>query len=195
MPPPPARSGLRLAIAAALVLVGACAYIPEHLDGLPAGGPWTELPLRSWLAEDRIEPRAVAACADPECPQRLAVGVFRASGADADALAAVLRDPEQLARALRAPKLAPAGLRAAGRRAAAAKPPVRTSVEARPLSAGDLSGFTLALGRADGKAPPAFGAALGRRSGDVLEVVLVVGDDEAAVAATARKVARENLGR
>src|SRR4051812_49626110 len=107
MPLPFARSGLRLASAAALVLVGACAYIPEHLDGLPVGGAWTELPLRSWLAEDRIEPRAVAACADPECPQRLAVGVFRAAGADADALAAGAGGPAAPAPPLRAPKPPP----------------------------------------------------------------------------------------
>ena len=174
--------------------VAGCLYIPQHLEGLPAGPPYTALPLRSWLAEDRIEPRAVVACASDECPHRIAVGVFRASGAEADALAATLKDPDALARALRAGKARSAGTPAT-RNKSAAVPPVRTAVEARAFGAGDLSGFTLALSRADGEGRPAHGAALGRRSGDTIDVVLVVGDDEGAVAATALKVARDDFGR
>ena len=166
----------------------ACTAIPRHLDGMPTEAPYTALPLRSWLAEDRIEPTAVVACASPECAQRIAAGVFRASGREADGLAATLKDPQALARALRAQPLSPASRKlAAGRRP---KPRVETAVEARPFEDRDASGFTLRIGRADGEGRPAYGAALGRRSGDILEVVLVVGDDEAAVAATAVSVAR-----
>ena len=120
--------------------------------------------------------------------------MFRASGREADALAATLRDPESLARALRAPKALSAAARLS-RKKAPAKPRVRTAVETRPFGEGDVSGFTLTLSRADGEGRPAYGAALGRRSGDTLEVVLVVGDDEPAVAATALKVAREDFTR
>jgi hypothetical protein len=160
---------------------------------MPTGAPYTALPLRSWLAEDRIEPTAVVACASEECAQRIAVGVFRASGRDADRLAATLKDPQALARALRAQKpLSPAARKLAGRRP---KPRVETAVEARPFEDRDASGFTLRIGRADGEGRPAYGAALGRRSGEILDVVLVVGDDEAAVAATAVRVARADFTR
>lgn len=195
MSPSHARSALLLVVgAAAVALAAACAYIPEHLDGVPAGPPWTALPLRSWLAEERIEPRALVACADPECPHRIAVGHFRASGAQAEALAATLRDPEALARALRAPRPTPGGKRTVAR-APAGKAPVRTAVETHPLREGGLSGFTLALGRADGKGRPAFAAALGRVADDSVEVVLAIGSDEDAVVATARRVAKQNLAR
>jgi hypothetical protein len=181
-------------VAGALPLLAtACTYIPRQLDGLPAGPPYTALPLRSWLAEDRLEPTAIVACARDEGPHRIAVGVFRASGGEADALAATLKDPEALARALRTPKPLSAGRFSA--RKPVTKPPVRTAVEARPFGDGEFSGFTLALSRADGKGSPAYGAALGRRSGETIEVVLVVGDDQAVVAAAAVRVAREDLAR
>jgi len=190
-----ALSRLMALLASALTLAApACTAIPRHLDGMPTEAPYTALPLRSWLAEDRIEPTAVVACASEECPQRIAVGVFRASGREADGLAATLRDPQALARALRAQKpLAPAARKlAAGTRP---KPRVKTAVEAQPFEDRDASGFTLRIGRADGEGRPAYGAALGRRSGEILEVVLVVGDDEAAVAATAVSVARADFSR
>jgi hypothetical protein len=96
-------------------------------------------------------------------------------------------------RLARAKALSPAARKlAAGPRP---KPRVETAVEARPFEDRDASGFTLRIGRADGECRPAYGAALGRRSGDILEVVLVVGDDEAAVAATAVRVARADFTR
>jgi hypothetical protein len=182
-------------LAGALTLATtACTSIPRHLDGVPGTSPFTALPLRSWLAEDRIEPTAVVACASDECPQRIAVGVFRASGREADALAATLKDPQALARALRDRKRLSPAIRAATRKTPA-KPRIATAVEAKPFDDGEASGFMLSLGRADGEGRPAYGAALGRRSGESLEVVLVVGDDESAVAATAIRVARQDFTR
>jgi hypothetical protein len=196
MPSRSSRPRITAVLASALTLgaLAACTSIPRHLDGVPVAPPYTALPLRSWLAEDRIEPTAIVACASDECPQRLAVGVFRASGGEADVLAATLRDPQALARALRQPKLLSPAIRRATRKASP-KPRVATAVEARLFDDGDASGFMLALSRADGEGRPAYGAALGRRSGETLEVVLVVGDDEAAVAATAIRVAREDFAR
>jgi hypothetical protein len=195
MPCRSSLSRLTALLACALTLAAAaCSAIPRHLDGVPTHAPYMALPLRSWLAEDRIEPTAVVACAGEECAQRIVVVVFRATGREAEVLAATLRDPQALARALRAQKpLSPAARKLAGQ-----TPPkvrVATAVEARPFEDGDVSGFTLAMGRADGEGRPAFGAALGRRSGEILEVVLVVGDDEAAVAATAVRVARADFTR
>lgn len=188
------RTAPLLASALTAGVVAGCLYIPRHLEGVPAGPPYTALPLRSWLAEDRIEPRAVIACMSDECPHRIAVGMFRASGSEADTLAATLKDPDALARALRAEKSPSAASRSRGKKDGA-RAPVRTAVEARPFGEGDLSGFTLALSRADRKGRPAYGAALARRSGEILDVVLVVGDDDGVVAATALKVAQEDFGR
>lgn len=175
-------------------MVASCIYIPVHLEGVPVEPPWTAFPLRSWLAEDRVEPRAVVACMDANCPHRVVVGLFRASGSNGEALAAILRDPAPLAASLRAPKAALAALRgtAAGRLRVA---PVVTTAETKLLREGALSGFTLAFGRADGAGRAAYGAALGRQAGGAVELVLAVGDDEEAVTSTARRVARENIGR
>lgn len=189
------RSRIMPLVASALSLAAAaCTSVPRQLDGVPAEAPYMALPLRSWLAEDRIEPTALVACASEECPQRIAVGVFRATGREADVLAATLKDPQALARALRARKPLSPAARALPKKTPQ-KPRVQTAVEARPLEDGDVSGFTLAMRRADGEGRQAYGAALGRRSGDTLEVVLVVGDDEGAVAATAVRVAREDFAR
>jgi hypothetical protein len=46
----------------------------------------------------------------------------------------------------------------------------------------------------DGTKAPAFGAALGKRAGEDLEVVLVIGTTEDAVQETARRVADRELG-
>ncbi len=174
-----------LASALTLLAITACAYIPRPVAGIPAAPPWTALPLRNWLAEDRGEPEAVAACFSAECPQRLAVGVFRLDGPQARASEAVLADPERLVRHLRQPAEEASG----GRGAAKARQPVRTIASARALSAGGYEGFALTLGRADGTRRPAHAAALGMRNGDALRIVLVVGEDPAAVEATARQVA------
>ena len=193
MPCRSSLSRLTALFASALTLAAAaCSAIPRHLDGVPTDAPYMALPLRNWLAEDRIEPTAVVACASGECAHRIAVGVFRASGREADVLAATLKDSQALARALRAQKpLARAARKLAAK--ARQEPRVATAVEARPFEDRDASGFILAMSRADGR--PAYGAALGRRSGEILEVVLVVGDDEAAVAATAVRVARADFTR
>ena len=180
--PPP---NVLFALALALLVLTACDTIPRPIAGIPAMGPWTTLPLRNWLAEDRGEPEAMAACFSAECPQRLAVGVFRLAGPEARAAEAVLADPERLARHLRRP----AAEASTGREALKARRTVRTVARARPLSAGGHQGFALTMGRVDGAERSAHAAALGIPSGDALRVVLVVGDDPAAVEATARQVA------
>ena len=38
-------------------------------------------------------------------------------------------------------------------------------------------GFAIDLAPADGSKPPAYGAAFGRREGEALDVVLVIGED------------------
>jgi hypothetical protein len=147
---------------------------------VPAGAPWEALPLRKWLAEDRAEPVALSFCAPPECRPGLAVSVIRLKGRDAQVTHALLQDPERLARALRSP---------AGR-----SKPVRTLVSVERLRDAPHPGFAISLAPADGGKAPAHGAALGRRSGDELEVVLVVGDNPENVQDTARRVAEGELG-
>lgn len=168
-----------LGLVLALGLSG-CGYIPRAVEGVPPGSPWQALPLRKWLAEDRAEPVALAFCAPPQCSPGLAVGVVRLTGRDARITEAVLNDPDRLARALRSP---------AGR-----GKPVRTAIAVERLKDAPYPGFTIRLAPADGQKPAAFGAALGRRSGDDLEVVLVIGDSAEAVQATARQVAARELG-
>ena len=160
--------------------LGSCGYIPRQVAGLPTGTSWDALPLRKWLAEDRSEPVALAFCVPPDCSPGLAVGVIRLSGKDADITEAVLKDPERLARALRSP---------AGR-----EKPVKAHITVERLGDGPHPGFAIDLAPADGGKRPAYGAAFGRRKGETLSVVLVIGEAQDAVLATAREVAARELG-
>ncbi|MBA1155729.1 hypothetical protein [Microvirga mediterraneensis] len=160
--------------------VASCGYLPRQVAGLPSGPPWDALPLRKWLAEDRAEPIALAFCAPPECSPGLAVSVIRLTGKDADITDAVLKDPERLARALRSP---------AGR-----EKPVKTRISVERLKDSPYPGFAIELAPSDGGKRPAYGAALGRRSGSDLEVVLAIGEAPDAVRERAKEVAARELG-
>jgi hypothetical protein len=148
----------------------AALHFPSHVEGLPADGSWTALPLRAWLAEGEVRAEAVSACLDP-CAPRVAVGVFRATGAQARALAAALRDPEGLARALEHPTR-PDRPRAAAR--------------AQRLT-GAVPGFALTLTRTDGTRP--VHARVLARGADPLRFVLAIGEDPEAVARLAAEAA------
>jgi hypothetical protein len=148
--------------------------------GVPPGEPWFALPLKRWLAEDRAEPEALAVCRRPECGPAMVVSVLRVTGPDADIAEAVLGRPERLRAALEDMK---------GR-----KSKVRSVAQVRRIEDGAFQGFALSLGRADGERRPAHAAALGRRAGAGLRLVLVIGEDEDAVEAAVRRVAAQHLG-
>lgn len=160
--------------------VASCGYIPRPVAGVPPGTPWDALPLRKWLAEDRAEPVALSFCAPPECSPGLAVSVIRLTGKDAQVTEALLKDPERLARGLRSP---------AGR-----EKPVTTRITVERLRDGPYPGFAIDLSPADGGKRPAYGAAFGKREGEALSLVLVIGEAQDAVLATAREVAARELG-
>ncbi|WP_116530671.1 hypothetical protein [Microvirga sp. KLBC 81] len=161
--------------------LASCDYIPRTVAGLPSDTSWDALPLRKWLAEDRAEPIALSFCAPPSCSPGLAVSVIRLKGKDAQITEALLKDPERLARALRSP--------------ADQDKPVRTDISVDRLKDGPYPGFTITLAPMDGKKPPAFGAALGKRSGEDLEVVLAIGQSAEVVRQTAHEVAARELGK
>jgi hypothetical protein len=157
-----------------------CGYIPRQVAGLPSGTSWDALPLRKWLAEDRAEPVALAFCAPPECSPGLAASVIRLTGKDAEITDALLKDPERLARALRSP---------AGR-----EKPVKTQITVERLEDAPYPGFAIDLAPADGSKRPAYGAAFGKRDGEALSVVLVIGEVQDVVRETAKDVAARELG-
>jgi len=159
--------------------LGACHLVPQAVRGVPFEEPWLVLPLRSWLAENRAEPEAIALCRPPVCGPGLVVGVVRLSGREADLAEGALRSPERLARALSTPK--------------DPKSTVQTAATAKPLVAGASRGLTLTLQRRDGT-HPAYGAVLAHRFGADLRMVLVIGEDPDSVENTARRVAREHMG-
>ncbi|HEU6442531.1 MAG TPA: hypothetical protein VFF38_09235 [Microvirga sp.] len=173
---PPRLLSRSILLLIALALTG-CDYIPRTVAGLQTDASWGALPLRKWLAEDRAEPIALSFCAPPSCSPGLAVGVIRLTGEDARITQAVLEDPERLARALRSP---------AGR-----EKPVKTKVSVERLMGAPYPGFTITLAPSDGSKPPAHGAALGRRAGEELDVVLAIGVSPEAVEQRVREAMRE----
>ncbi len=168
-----------LILFAALGLVG-CDYLPRTVAGLHADASWGALPLRKWLAEDRAEPIALSFCAPPECSPGLAVSVIRLKGRDAQVTESLLKDPERLARALRSP--------------VDRKKPVKSTIAVERLRNAPYPGFAITLAPTDGAKPPAYGAALGRRSGEDLDVVLVIGASPEIVQQSVREVAARELG-
>jgi hypothetical protein len=171
--------------AAALFSATGCSYIPEPVAGLPETlqAPWINLPLRSWLAEDRAIPEAVALCVPPECRPGLVVSVLRLRGPEADAAERLLRDPAPLAARLATPAPPPAK---------GAKPRERSVSTIALLQEGDAGGFAVDITREDGKRH-AHGAALARRIGADLRIVLVVGEERSTVLNAVRRTAAAHL--
>lgn len=164
----------------ALGLTG-CDYIPRTVAGLQTDASWTALPLRKWLAEDRAEPIALTFCAPPACSPGLAVGVFRLKGRDAEITDTLLRNPERLARGLRSP--------------VDREKPVRTDIAVQRLKDAPYPGFTITLTPRDGGKLPAYGAAMGRRSGESLDVILAVGVSPELVEQSVREAAAREWSR
>jgi hypothetical protein len=152
-----------------------CDYVPRTVAGLQTDASWDALPLQKWLAEDRAEPIALSFCAPPSCNPGLAVSVIRLKGKDAQITESLLKDPERLARGLHSP--------------VDRKKPVRTHVAVERLKDAPYPGFMITLSPMDSEKPPAYGAAVGRRSGEDLEVVLAIGLSSEVVRQSVREVA------
>lgn len=173
------------ALALAVSLAG-CVYMPRQVAGLDPNDAWTSLPLRSWLAEERGEAEAIAACFGGECRDRIGVGVFVLKGEAARDARAVLDDPRRLT----------ADLRARERRDESEKrKKIDVTIDARPITAGPARGFELTMSSRQEPARVAIGVVLARQEGDGLRVVMAVGEDRAVVDAAARQTAAEVLGR
>ena len=91
----------------------------------------------------------------------------------------MLRDPARLARALGS--ASPAGLQ---------RP--HAIVSARRIEDPTYRGFAISLAPSDGRKPPAYGAAFGRRTREALKLVLVIGDDEDGRARDPHRVAERD---
>lgn len=171
---PPAAAALTLAAGLA-----ACIYLPEPVAGLPGGGSWVALPLRGWIAEGGIAAEGVAGCFAPDCAPRVAIGLFRAAGAEARTLSGVLREPERLVRFLAERDRADS---------APQRKAVRSVVTVERLREGGLSGFAGTLAREDGSRA-AHAAVLGAETRGGLRVAIVIGDSAEGVRMAAREVA------
>jgi hypothetical protein len=176
---PASRRALSFGLALVVGSLSGCGYIARPVEGVPPGAPWEALPLRKWLAEDRIEPEAMAFCAPPECRPGLVVSVVRLTGKDADITDAILKDPERLAQALRS--------------SVDKTKPITTLVSVQRLEESASYGFSITLTPTKGMKSPAYGSALGRRFEGDLRLVLVIGEDAKAVQATALQVASREL--
>jgi hypothetical protein len=178
----PSRLSARARFAAAslaLAALAGCIWLPAPVEGLPGGGSWVALPLRGWIAEGGLRAEGIAGCFSGECAPRVAVGIFRATGAEARTLQAVLREPERLARFIAAQDAADTNPRRQG---------LRTIATVERLREGAASGFIAALMREDGTRA-VHAAALGRETGEGLRLALVVGESPEGVRAVAQEVA------
>lgn len=158
-------------------------YFPSYVGGVPSGHPWSAMPLRSWLVRDGVVAEAVTGCFTPDCPQQVAVGLFRATGEQAERLARLIEAPEPLAWSLRDAPPRPG--------TSAPRPAVSFEVDRLPLRG--LPGFQLAMIRADGRRKPVYVRVAGRREDDSLRFLMVFGADRDAVAFVADNAARNEF--
>lgn len=201
-------SPFRLGFLASLVLMGltSCAYVPERVAGVgeaietreAGGNPWLFVPVGAWITRETVEARALGICERDPCPERLAVGVFEARGAEARALSVVLRDPSTLTRQIEAGnverrrRVAEAN-KGVAPELAASRLPKRVAASVSPLRHKALSGFSVEIKRAEGEARAAYGAVLARSVQGRVRFVMVVGERAGAVEAAAKAAADGNL--
>ncbi|MGQ3361514.1 MAG: hypothetical protein ACT6XY_21060 [Phreatobacter sp.] len=191
----------------ATVVLASCAYVPVAVEGVAtrpdiaardAENPWIFVPTGAWITRDTVTPVSVGACPASICPERVAIAVVEARGAEARTLARSLRQPGGLATRLsegnrRRIALVTAAQRQVPASVAARRIPHRVASRTRPLRHRAFSGFQLEMRREDGPSRIAHAAVLGRQTGAGLKVVIVVGERADQVAAAARKVADANL--
>ncbi len=167
-----------------VVLLGGCLYGQQRdLTALAEGEIWLALPLGNWLGrEDMGEPEALAACLEPNCRNRIAVGVFRLEGEMASRTEAELRDPQRLVRAFDA-----------GQNADADANGTRFALQPVPFSTGGVDGFSLSIAQRGESEPLLHAAAVGRRDGKSLRVIFAVGDDADVVRAAVAQLVEEGF--
>ena len=170
---------------AALGVLAACSSLPDLTAALPSTAGWTRLPLESWVVEGGITAQSITACRPPDCAPAVAVGIFRATGAEAGLLEAALADPAGFERGL--------GRLATERRA---KRRDRRNLGSRAAVAawhgGGLKGLRITLTRDDdGRA--AHGIVLARRGSEGVRAAVIAGESEAAVTEAAEGLARSGL--
>ena len=169
------QSGLALAAGFALSAMLGCSELdrladyafPPSIPGVPERGSWVSLPISRWVTEGDVTARAILACFAPSCPARVAVGLFRAEGADAALLAALLADPERLKR----------GLEEKERQDPSPKRRlIKTEIAVERLRESPLDGFALRLARPDGSHAVQAVALATSRPGPA-SVLIVIGEN------------------
>jgi hypothetical protein len=199
------RAGF-LAIFATVVLAS-CAYVPVAVEGMTtrpdiaardADNPWVFVPTGAWITRDTVTPVSVGACPAAACPERIAVAVIEARGAEARTLMRSLRQPSGLVTRLaegnrRRIALVTAAQRQVPAAVAARRMPHRVASRTRPLRHRTFTGFQLEMRRENGPARSAHAAVLGRQNGPTVKVVIVIGDKAGPVADAVRMVADANL--
>ncbi|AVO45430.1 hypothetical protein [Phreatobacter cathodiphilus] len=191
----------------ATVVLASCAYVPVAVEGVAtrpdiaardAENPWIFVPAGAWITRDTVTPVSVGACPTPACPERVAIAVVEARGPEARTLARTLRQPGPLVTRLaegnrRRIALVTAAQRNVPAAVAARRIPHRVASRSRPFQHRAFTGFRLEMRRETGPARTAHAAVLGRRQGDTVKVVVVIGETAAQAEATARTVADANL--
>lgn len=176
-----AAAGILMSTLAGCLDVGLISEVafPPTVPGLPPDQPWVALPVGAWVTEGGIRADGVAGCFAAGCAPQAAVGLFRAEGDDAQAVARVLADPERLARYV-------AGT--SGPVRGARRPAARTAVSVERLRSGEASGFVIRIVRPDG-GHMATGIVLARIRGRSTTFVLVIAAAEDAARGIAASVA------
>ncbi|WP_186419836.1 hypothetical protein [Bosea sp. CS1GBMeth4] len=170
------RSRLRLgALALAAVLIAGCAdHFGPGLVQLAAGRGWEPLPIRNWVVNDGISPKAIVYCTPQDCQRPGVAALLTFEGREATDMARTLAlDPARLAREFsKRPKAKQAG-----------KPKSTTTVSRFRQDGAD--GILVEIRARDGGRLAAT-AILYARRGDALTMAIAVTDEAQAAKDFAR---------
>lgn len=170
------RSRLRFGAAAlALVLIAGCAdHFGPGLVQLAAGRGWEPLPIRNWVVNDGISPKAMVFCTPQDCQRPGVAALLTVEGREAaDMARALALDPARLAREFsKRPKAKQTG-----------KPKSTTTVSRFRLDGAD--GILVEIRARDGGRLAAT-AILYARRGDTLAMAIAVTDEAQAAQDFAR---------
>ena len=178
------RRGLLIGVICGVL--SACGYTFDAIlpPGIPVDEGWQSLPVSDLLSRETMTLRALAFCRRAECGEDSVLGVFTASGEEAERLERSLATPSELQR--RIEEAEPLQPRPNGRQANDERPPVNVVTERV-----DLAGWTgVAIDMSGGiKARKAAGVVFSRRRGNHLEIVVAISSDRASAEGLARSAA------
>jgi hypothetical protein len=179
------RRILPLSAFASALALAACLPVSEGLDfAIRADDGWAGLPIDELLLRPSLNPRLLAACFEPSCPEPTALLSFSASGKDARDLKASFDNPEALAELIN---------KSDREDKSKARKAITTRASAEKLRIAGFPAFRMSLSRADKPERDLHGIAVANMDEGSMAVVIAIAAKQEVALANAESAASELL--